>query len=148
MVATQDYRNYRITNQSVLITMAIGLTWITYSHRMQGFATGLYGTIVGFSLLIPFYALGGMTAGDVKWLAALGPWYGPKGILGLFVISGIILGLMSLYWMLEKKSAAPPSENIDQIYSSDLRKQYLIPYALAVAISVMAIESIRIFNGS
>ena len=146
LVAKEDQRNYRISNLTVLSTLSIGLIWITYCHRMNGLATGLSGALVGFALLIPFYALGGLTAGDVKWLAALGAWYGPKGTIGLFIVSGICLGVLSLCWLLASKNPLGCSRNLETAYSSHLRKESLIPYALPVAISVIAIESARILH--
>ena len=146
LVAKEDHRNYRISNLTVLSTLALGLIWITYSHRMHGLANGLSGTLVGFSLLIPFYALGGLTAGDVKWLAALGAWYGPRGILGLFLVSGICLGMLSPCWILASRNSVGRTKNLESAYSSHLRKESLIPYAIPVAISVIAIESTRMLH--
>lgn len=147
LVAKEDYQKYRISNLSVLVTLGIGLFWITCNLRLQGLALGMTGSLVGFSLLIPFYALGGLTAGDVKWLAALGAWYGPKGIVGLFLVSGISLGAMSLYWIFRNQTTRICQISIDEIYASNLRNQRLIPYGVAVAISVIGIELIRIAIG-
>lgn len=155
VIAIEDYRNYRISNRSVLATLLAGLLLLAYKHQFEGLIAGLSGAIVGFTLLIPFYALGGLTAGDVKWLSALGAWYGPKGIVGLFLISSLALGILSLLWILKRRRVAPPlmleqstkdspSYRIDAMYASDARRTHLIPYALTVAIGVIVIESIQI----
>ncbi len=51
---------------------------------------------MGLGLLLLPYILGGMGAGDVKALAALGAWLGPKGIFSVFCYMGLVGGLMSL----------------------------------------------------
>jgi prepilin peptidase CpaA len=46
--------------------------------------------------MFPFYLLGGMGAGDVKALAALGVWLGPGLTLMLFVYMALAGGVMAL----------------------------------------------------
>jgi prepilin peptidase CpaA len=41
-----------------------------------GFGSALAGTALGFALLIPVYAIGGMGAGDVKMTMGFGSWIG------------------------------------------------------------------------
>jgi prepilin peptidase CpaA len=56
---------------------------------------------LGFALLILFYWKGGLGAGDVKALAALGAWLGPLQTIYLFIymaFSGIILIVFFLWW--------------------------------------------------
>jgi Flp pilus assembly protein protease CpaA len=154
-VAQRDLRHYKITNVSVLVTLLAGLAWNTYFLHLLGLQGGLLGILIGGGILLPLYALGGLTAGDVKWQAALGAWYGPKAIIGVFLVSGVILGLISLLWLILPKiihrpptpTATPnqPSKTIDEIFDSSDRRSRLIPYALPVGVGVVLIESIRLF---
>ncbi len=41
-----------------------------------GFGSAFLGTLLGFALLIPVYAIGGMGAGDVKMTMGFGSWIG------------------------------------------------------------------------
>jgi prepilin peptidase CpaA len=41
-----------------------------------GFGSAVLGTLLGFALLIPVYAIGGMGAGDVKMTMGFGSWIG------------------------------------------------------------------------
>src|SRR5215813_3103624 len=41
-----------------------------------GIGSALFGTALGFALLIPVYAIGGMGAGDVKMTMGFGSWIG------------------------------------------------------------------------
>lgn len=153
-VAQRDLRHYKITNVSVLVTLHAGLAWNTYFLHLPGLQGGLLGILIGGGILLPLYALGGLTAGDVKWQAALGAWYGPKAIIGVFLVSGVILGLISLLWLILPKilrqvptpptTPNQPPKTIDEIFDSSDRRSRLIPYALPVGVGVVLIESIRI----
>jgi prepilin peptidase CpaA len=66
-----------------------------------GIGASLAGTVLGFALLIPMYAIGGMGAGDVKMTMGFGSWagayFGLQGGLCLWVIvyafcAGAIIG--------------------------------------------------------
>lgn len=157
-IALHDLRHYRITNLSVIGTILAGVCWSFLFGHLSGLGQSLSGILVGFLLLLFFYSLGGVTAGDVKWMAALGAWYGPKGVVGLFLVSGGILGLLSLGWLLY--CAANPvkpevhecsettkkigGETIDQVYQSKDRRRRMIPYAVPVALAAVMIELSKI----
>ena len=156
-VAQSDLRQYRISNRSVVITLVAGLALNTCIHGWDGIVHGCLGILVGFLLLMPFYVIGGMTAGDVKWLSALGAWYGPKGILGVFLVSGMILGVISILWFVSNRNRPSPVEpsdceasgvdhqtGIDEVFNSSEKRRRLIPYALPVALGVLIIESMRL----
>ena len=82
--------------------------WLTFHLVIGGFAysawTGgglgllasLQGAAVGLALLLPLYAIGGMGAGDVKLLAAVGAWVGWQVTLGAFVTSAVVGGMMAV----------------------------------------------------
>jgi len=73
-----------------------GLVYNLAFHGWSGFFDGVLGLILGFALLILPYAWGGMGAGDVKAMAALGAWLGPKQTMFLFCYMGIAGGLIAL----------------------------------------------------
>ena len=73
----EDIRNHRISNNLVLITFVSGLGF----HLVNSGLTGIIGFVLagsatGFFALLPFYILGGMGAGDVKFFAAIGLFLG------------------------------------------------------------------------
>lgn len=168
LIARSDLLHYRISNRAVLLTLMIGLVWNASDALWMGAAMGIVGVLVGFLLLVPFYAMGGVTAGDVKWLAALGAWYGPRGIVGVFIVSSILLGVFCLVsiayrYIAMVRQKTPRSglaiesrgirglgsstignkAQIDDVYCSVDRRSVLIPYAVPVAIGVLMIESYR-----
>ena len=167
LIAWGDLLHYRISNRAVLLTLMMGLAWNASNALWIGAAMGLLGVLVGFVLLVPFYAMGGVTAGDVKWLAALGAWYGPRGIVGVFLVSSILLGVFCLVSIAYRyigmvrqtpraglamesrgilglgSSRIGNKARIDDVYCSADRRSVLIPYAVPVAIGVLMIESYR-----
>jgi prepilin peptidase CpaA len=85
--------------------------WLTYHFAAGGLVVAAVhgggpallwsagGLLLGLALLLPLYAIGGMGAGDVKLLAGVGAWVGPALVLGAFVVSGIVGGLMAVVLM-------------------------------------------------
>jgi prepilin peptidase CpaA len=55
-----------------------------------GIGAALAGTAVGFALLLPVYAIGGMGAGDVKMQMGFGSWVG--------AYFGLTAGLSIIWW--------------------------------------------------
>src|SRR5437763_974094 len=54
------------------------------------------GWLPGAALFFPFFALGGMGAGDVKLLAALGAWLGPVESLWVAMFAAMAGGVLGL----------------------------------------------------
>ena len=63
---------------------------------LPGLGHALAGWAVGCALFLPFFLLGGMGAGDVKLLAALGAWLGPSTILFVALYAGVAGGVMAV----------------------------------------------------
>lgn len=84
--------------------------WLTFSAMIAGIGYHLIADISRWSfpllgiglglalLLVPFIA-GGMGAGDVKLLMALGAFVGPQSLLWLFLYAGVAGGIFSLIYM-------------------------------------------------
>ncbi len=101
-IAWGDLRTYRIPNYLTLGTALAGLAFQAYFHGLNGLGSGFMGLGLGFFLLFPVYLLGGMGAGDVKALAALGTWLGPALTLTLFFYMALAGGLMAIGVLLYK----------------------------------------------
>ena len=95
-IAWGDLRTRRIPNYLILGTVVAGLAYNFMSHGISGLADGFLGMLLGFACLILPYLWGGMGAGDVKALAALGAWLGPKLTLFLFCYMGIAGGVIAV----------------------------------------------------
>lgn len=95
-MAWGDIRTQRIPNYLTLGTAVAGLGFQLGCHGWGGLWSGFLGLVLGFGLLLTPYLLKGMGAGDVKALAALGAWLGPRNTLFLFIYMGIAGGLLIL----------------------------------------------------
>jgi prepilin peptidase CpaA len=124
VAAVWDLRTRRIPN---ILTFGAALAAIAthgYLGGPAGAGWALAGWLVGVAFFLPFFALGGMGAGDVKLLAALGAWLGPAaaawtalfsliagGVLGLAVALGygyFTQALANIFWMFQFWRAEGP----------------------------------------
>ena len=80
-MAWGDAHTRRIPNYLTLLAALSGLGFQFGAHGWPGLGQGLLGLCGGFVLMIGFYLKGGMGAGDIKALAALGAWLGPLATL-------------------------------------------------------------------
>ena len=96
VAAVWDLRTRRIPN---VLTFGGALVAV-FAHAYDGGATGagwsVLGWLVGVAFFLPFFALGGMGAGDVKLLAALGAWLGPGAAVWVALFSLIAGGAIGL----------------------------------------------------
>jgi len=101
IAAITDFRSRIIPNWLTLPAIVGGLAYHTAVNGLSGFIFGLEGVLLGFALLISFFLAGGMGAGDVKLLGAVGSLLGPKGVFLVFLytaIAGGIIALALLWW--------------------------------------------------
>lgn len=91
-----DLRTRKIPNYLTFGAALVGLAFNLTVSGWAGLKDGLLGLLLGFCFLVIPYMMGGMGAGDVKALAALGAWLGPKQTLYLFCYMAIAGGLMSI----------------------------------------------------
>ena len=96
VICTTDTLQAKIPNLATFTLVLIGLGYHIQADGVLGGAMALAGLLVGLALLLTPYLLGGMGAGDVKALAALGALLGPGDIFQVFLFSGLIGGAMAL----------------------------------------------------
>lgn len=147
-----DMRKHRIPNLISLGGAMAGLLMNTGLYGLDGFLAGLGGLSLAFVIMLPFYLLRGMGAGDVKLMAAVGAFIGPHQVLlavGLTLGAGSIAGLTMLvlhrgvgqafqrYWFTFRGLVttgtwlySPPKQN----EAAAIR----FPYALAIALGTGA----------
>lgn len=95
-MAWGDVKSRRIPNYLTLGAALAGLGFQAGLHGWSGLGSGVLGMALGFGSLIVFYIMGGMGAGDVKALAALGAWLGPSKTFELFIYMALFGGLLSI----------------------------------------------------
>ncbi len=89
-----------------------------------GLGAALAGTALGFALLGPIYALGGMGAGDVKMTMGFGSWigafYGFAGgclsiITWAFACGTIVGGIIAIFMILLRRKYKANMQNVKDI---------------------------------
>lgn len=139
-----DLRSWRIPNAVTFTAALAGLAYNGYMTGVAGLEMSGLGLLVGLGLLFIPFVLGGLGGGDVKLLAALGAWLGPKGIVFATLYSGIAGGVLALVAMVasrEGKVGSVRSIYEDLIFfvtfrerrSVSSRGKRRIPYSLAIA---------------
>lgn len=94
VAASTDITSRRIPNRLVAIGLAGALVAQCALHGVPaGALAWLAGAATGLGLLLPFYLLRGMAAGDVKLMLAIGSWVGASMafyiVLATFLAGGI-----------------------------------------------------------
>lgn len=148
-----DFRRHRIPNAVSFGGMLAAVLVQLWFGGWMGLLTSIGGLTIGLVMLLPFYALGGMAAGDVKLMAAAGAFLGPLesalaaavtlmvGALGGVVVLAVRGGLnatVTRYLAMGKcvlftgqLNYLPPAQG----EAANSR----FPYAAAIAIGVLAV---------
>jgi prepilin peptidase CpaA len=141
----------RIPNLASLLFLLTGLGHHLYSAGASGLLFSVLGILTGFSLLFLPYLMGGMGAGDVKALAALGALLGPGAIFQVFLYTGLIGGLLALFhyalshnlkekcleWIQAIKAFAY-TRSFNSLKPAGRAEQLRFPYAAAIAFGFFA----------
>lgn len=98
-----DIRSRKILNKVTLPAILIGLIYHSIISGFNGFTFSGLGLLVGIGLLFIPFAMGGMGAGDVKLMGAIGALMGSSFVFTTFLYTAIIGGLISLYIMIRRK---------------------------------------------
>ena len=102
-----DLRSYKIPNWLTMPAMAFGIIAHTLVNGQEGLFFSVEGWGLGLGLFLIFHLMGGMGAGDVKLMAAVGSFLGPEGVLSAVVVTGLLGGLyaaaaMMAHWGLRE----------------------------------------------
>jgi prepilin peptidase CpaA len=143
-----DFNDRRIPNAITLFAAATGVLGHLYLSGSHGVGFALQGAALGLMLLLPFYLLGGMGAGDVKMMGAIGAFIGPQAAAlatgvalicgGLMAVGLLLISLLGSRTSLGNGRSANAGEEV--LYAPVVRQalKYRFPYALAIALGGLA----------
>lgn len=97
LICTIDTLYSRIPNIANLLLLMAGMSLHLYTAGASGLLFSTLGLFTGLALLLIPCLMGGMGAGDVKALAALGALLGPGAIFQVFLYMGLIGGLLAVF---------------------------------------------------
>lgn len=148
IASISDLLTRRIPNWLTVPGTLVGLGLHCWISGYEGFLTGILGLTTGFFLLFFFYLLGGMGGGDVKLLALVGSFLGPRLTFYAFVWMALSGGLLALASIVYRKAFLVTARNLKSLVLGwvlrtglaasqiNLQNPSLIklPYGVAIAI--------------
>lgn len=139
--AITDLWRRKIYNFTTYPAIACGVVLWTMAESWQGLWFSLAGLATGLGILFLFYFVGGVGAGDVKLLGAIGALKGANFVIWVMFYTGLIGGVMAfaiiiwkgmlfktlsnIFFLLRHPSKAGELEKGDPLY---------LPYGLAISL--------------
>jgi prepilin peptidase CpaA len=102
IAATYDSVIQKIPNWISVVIVVLGVGWNFSFAESLGARDSGFGLLAGLLLMLPSYVFGGMGAGDVKLMAAIGSVVGINQALDVVFYSYIAMFLMALLFIVVK----------------------------------------------
>jgi prepilin peptidase CpaA len=115
--ACTDLATRRIPNVLTFGAAALALAFHGIDGGARGVGFALGGWLVGAAVFFPVFLLGGMGAGDVKLVAAIGSWLGPLGALQVAAGSAIAGGVVAVLVTLRARYFRTALANLAGLFS-------------------------------
>lgn len=131
-----DLHARRIPNWLTLSALLVGLLANAFLAGTQGALLALAGAGLGFALLIPFYAIRAIGAGDVKLLAAVGALLGPQLLLSAATAGALVGGVMSVVILARRGRLTLAAHQMFVMKAIPTPSGAKAPYAVAIAAGV------------
>lgn len=162
IVIACDFSQRRVPNWLVLSGAALAIVALALGRQSLGssWLDALGAGAIAFAVMLVFYALGLMGAGDVKFAGALGLWTGLQGLLPVFILSSVLAAAHSLLWLALQRwpvwpwlvmalsdpraapDTAPPGAEPAMPIASRQRSRH-VPYAAYLAIAALLWMAIK-----
>ena len=96
IAVVNDLRFQKIPNILTFPAMVLAIAYNSWFSGLEGFLFSIEGIGLGMAVFISFHLFGGMGAGDVKLMGAVGGFLGPKGVFIAFLFTALTGGIYSL----------------------------------------------------
>lgn len=100
IAAFTDLREQRVPNWLTGPGLLCAFALHGIYSGLAGLGFAVMGAAAGFGLLIAFYAVGGMGAGDVKLMAVVGGFLGVYAVFWVFLVTGVVGGFYAVLLLL------------------------------------------------
>ncbi|MFC5301299.1 A24 family peptidase [Azospira restricta] len=153
--ALTDFRHHRVSNRLVLGGLLAAFAFHLVVPTTVGVWSGVLGMLLGFALLLPFYLLRGMAAGDVKLMAMVGAFVGPALTFWAVVATFLIGGVWAIVVVARRNAWARLAANLRHLpsHAGDMRMPVggtaslgRIPYAVAIACGTIAVLAVELVS--
>jgi prepilin peptidase CpaA len=141
--AVTDLKWKKIYNVQTYPAIACGLILGFAASGLPGLAAHACGLGVGFCLLLVFYLMGGMGAGDVKLLGAIGALKGSTFVVWTMFYTGLVGGVMALSVIIWHGTVRKTLKNLlffvrhpvrAQQEQDDEQQHHYLPYGFAISL--------------
>jgi prepilin peptidase CpaA len=107
-----DLSTRRVPNRLTFGAAAFAFAYSAVYGGGSGLLSSVLGCLTGLALFFPFFALGGMGAGDVKFLAAFGAFLGPVGAFWAAIWGAMIGGGLAIMVALSRGYLKQAIQNV------------------------------------
>ena len=94
--SVSDIRNFKVYNRLTMPCFVGAVAFYVCIYGWSGLGFSLAGAALGFGMLFLPYIMGGIGAGDVKFVMAVGAWLGPQLLIPAMVFGSVATGVYSL----------------------------------------------------
>lgn len=112
-----DLRSSKIPNWLTVSAMAAGLLSHSWFDGLSGLLFSVKGLGLGLALFLLFYVMGGMGAGDVKLLAAVGSFLGTEGVVSAGIMAMLLGGIYAIAMMISRDGVQMSLRRIATIFT-------------------------------
>jgi prepilin peptidase CpaA len=137
-----DLTYRRVPNWLVLIGLSLGISLNTFLYGIPGLLLALEGMGLALLIYFPLFAIRAMGAGDAKLMAAIGSIVGPWNWLGIFILTGILGGVVGLIALAVRSRLKRAMRNVWLILTG--LAQRTAPYQLSPELDVRASAGFRL----
>ena len=116
VAALFDLRFRRIPNWLTALGWVAGIGFQTYLRGWPGAQDAVLGSLLGFGVYVLLFALRAMGGGDVKLMAAVGAFTGPKEWFVVFILASLIGGAIALVAVLTRGELVRVARNIATVF--------------------------------
>jgi prepilin peptidase CpaA len=104
VAAVMDVWKFKVYNALTVPLFLSGVAYHFAAGGIRGLQGSLTGALFGFAVLIVMYAMGGMGAGDVKLMAAVGAWLCMPLTFYVFLVGALASGAYAAVLVLSSGS--------------------------------------------